>query len=110
MISSEGDFSPPWITSTDFFQLDGVLASFEGEVTADYIGGKSIFYSAPVFREGQIDEVLIGVRSKENMQAMISSKNFDGKMLSCITDSSGQVVISHRLETISPAGQYFQGE
>ena len=87
MISSEGDFSPPWITSTDFFQLDGVLASFEGEVTADYIGGKSIFYSAPVFREGQIDEVLIGVRSKENMQAMISSKNFDGKMLSCITDS-----------------------
>lgn len=94
MISSEGDFSPPWITSTDFFQIDGVLASFEGEVTADYIGGKSIFYSAPVFREGQIDEVLIGVRSKENMQAMISSKNFDGKMLSCITDSNGQVVIS----------------
>ena len=94
IISSDGDSAPPWIASADFFQIDGVLASFEGEVKANYIGGQSIFYSVPISRKGQIDEVLIGVRSKENMQAMISTKNFDGEMLSCIINSNGQVVIS----------------
>lgn len=94
IISSDGDSAPPWIASADFFQIDGVLASFKGEVKANYIGGQSIFYSVPISRKGQIDEVLIGVRSKENMQAMISTKNFDGEMLSCIINSNGQVVIS----------------
>lgn len=94
IISSDGDLASPWAISTDLFQIDGVLASFKGQISANYMGGRSIFYSVPISREGRINEVLIGVRSKENMQAMISTKNFDGQMLSCITDSNGQVVIS----------------
>ena len=41
-----------------------------------------------------MDGVLVGVRSKENMQSLISSKSFSGQMLSCIVDSQGQVIIS----------------
>ena len=36
----------------------------------------------------------MSVRSKENMQSLISSKSFSGQMLSCIVDSQGQVIIS----------------
>ena len=38
--------------------------------------------------------MLVGIRSKENMQAMISSKSFNGQVISCIVDSTGQVIIS----------------
>ena len=33
-------------------------------------------------------------RSKEKMQDMIASKSFDGNSLSCIIDSSGEVILS----------------
>lgn len=52
------------------------------------------FYSVPVYRDNGVDGVLVGVRSKENMQSLISSKSFSGQMLSCIVDSQGQVIIS----------------
>ena len=74
--------------------VEGVQASFRGKVSASYMGGSSIFYTAPVYSEGEISGVLVGGRSKESMQKMIASKGFCGKALSCITDSRGHVVIS----------------
>ena len=78
-----------------FFGISSVQSSFQGEVRAGYMGGESIFYSVPVYGvDGAVSEVLVGVRSKKDMQSMIASKSFNGDMLSCIVDSRGQVVIS----------------
>lgn len=78
-----------------FFGISSVRSSFDGEVRAGYMGGESIFYSVPVYgMDGTVSGVLVGVRSKKNMQSMIASKSFNGQMLSCIVDSRGQVVIS----------------
>lgn len=78
----------------DFLSLPSIQSSFQGNIQASYMGGKSIFYSVPVYRGGQVGGVLVGMRSKENMQSLISSKSFSGQMLSCIVDSRGQVVIA----------------
>lgn len=91
IISSDVDSAPPWIASADFFQIDGVLASFEGEVKANYIGGQSIFYSVPISRKGQIDEVLIGVRSKENMFELTESIFFDNRQINVVKEMIRQM-------------------
>ena len=74
--------------------LPSVQASFEGEVCTSYLGGQEIFYSVPVYVQDEVSDVIVGIRSKESMQEMIDSKSFDGRTLSCIIDSSGQVVLS----------------
>ncbi|WP_294148100.1 EAL domain-containing protein [uncultured Clostridium sp.] len=78
----------------EFFDAASIQASFHGETRANYVGGKWVFYSVPVYHGEKIEGVLVGIRDKEKMQSMISSKNFRGQMLSCIVDSGGQVVIS----------------
>ena len=93
-VSSHTDNSETPASPEDFLKLPSVRASFQGSIQASYIGGKSIFYSVPVYRDSGVDGVLVGVRSKENMQSLISSKSFSGQMLSCIVDSRGQVVIA----------------
>lgn len=93
-VSSHTDNSETPASPEDFLKLPSVRASFQGSIQASYIGGKSIFYSVPVYRDSGVDGVLVGVRSKENMQSLISSKSFSGQMLSCIVDSQGQVIIS----------------
>ena len=78
----------------DLLNLPAVQSSFLGKTNISYFGGENIFYSVPVTGDRRIQEVLIGVRNKESMQAMISSKSFDGHSLSCIIDHTGQVIIS----------------
>lgn len=78
----------------EFFDAASIQASFHGETRANYVGGKWVFYSVPVYHGGDIEGVLVGIRDKEKMQSMISSKNFRGQMFSCIVDSSGHVMIS----------------
>ena len=68
---------------------EAVQASFKGKVSASYMGGSNIIYTAPVRVRGEVIGVLAGGRSKENMQKMIASKSFCGNALGCITDSSG---------------------
>lgn len=67
---------------------------FQDEVRVGFIEGQTLFYSAPVRMEGERPHVLVGVRSKETMQRMITSNAFLGKTLSCIIDSEGGVVLS----------------
>lgn len=75
-------------------KLDCVRDSFEGRDGTSYLGGQEIIYSVPVYRDGTVEYVMVGTRSKEKMQAMIASKSFDGESLSCIIDSSGKVILS----------------
>ena len=74
-VSSHTDNSETPASPEDFLKLPSVRASFQGSIQASYIGGKSIFYSVPVYRDSGVDGVLVGVRSKENMQSLISSKS-----------------------------------
>lgn len=97
--TGRGDISAqkqcPGTWTPKLFGISSVQSSFQGEVRAGYMGGESIFYSVPVYGvDGAVSEVLVGVRSKKDMQSMIASKSFNGDMLSCIVDSRGQVVIS----------------
>ena len=93
-ISSDSNLSSWELTPEDYLKIPGIQSSFLGKVSANYLGGRSIFYSVPVYRDNQVEDVLVGIRSKENMQAMISSKSFNGQVISCIVDSTGQVIIS----------------
>lgn len=70
---------PVAVLSDDTIQalirLPNIQASFEGETCANYLGGETdILYSTPVYTGGEVTEVLIGVRLRERMQAMIASK------------------------------------
>ena len=93
-VSSHTDDGKTRSHPRDFLKLPSVQSSFRGSIQASYMGGESIFYSVPAYINGKVEGVLVGVRSKENMQSLISSKSFSGQMLSCIVDSRGQVVIA----------------
>lgn len=74
--------------------LSGVQNSFEGNESVIYIEGQHFLFSTPVYVNGKVEMVLLGLRRKENMQAIIQPKSFAGKSLTCITNRDGEVVIS----------------
>lgn len=67
---------------------------FQDEVQMGFVEGQMLFYTAPVHMESGLPHVLVGIRSKETMQGMISSNAFEGNTLSCIVDREGGVVLS----------------
>ncbi|MDO4324603.1 MAG: EAL domain-containing protein [bacterium] len=67
---------------------------FEDTVNVGFFDQQMLFYSAPVYSKGEISHVLVGVRTKEKMQSMISSKAFLGRTASCIVDKEGLVLLS----------------
>lgn len=82
-------------TIEELVQLPNIQASFQGETRASYLGGETdILYSTPVYTGGEVTEVLVGVRLRTRMQAMIASKHFDGHSMSCIVDTSGALVLA----------------
>ena len=74
--------------------LSGIKNSYNGEKSITYIEGQSLVFSVPVESNGKINQVLAGVRKKENIQNLIAPKSFNGSGLSCIIDNDGKVVIS----------------
>ncbi|WP_418973077.1 EAL domain-containing protein [Allofournierella sp.] len=59
-----------------------------------YLGGQDLLFSVPLEAGGPAGHILAGVRSKENIQALIEPKSYNGRGLTCIVNSSGAVVIS----------------
>ena len=51
-------------------------------------------YKRQVYQDGMIEQVVVGVCGQGKIQELIQPKSFEGSGLSCIVDSSGQVVIS----------------
>lgn len=74
--------------------LSGIKNSYNGEISITYIEGQSLVFSVPVKSDGEINQVLAGVRKKENIQNLIAPKSFNGSGLSCIIDNDGKVIIS----------------
>lgn len=79
---------------TNYEDISGIAASFEKEETIVSAEGDDLMFSTPVYENGSVDKVLVGIRSRENVQALIQSKSFGGSSLTCIIDSEGQVIIS----------------
>ena len=94
LISKEGDSIPKDFDITDLQDFSGIKQSFDGETALTYVEGQNLLYSTPVYSDGKIDTVLVGVRKKETMQALIQPKSFGGSGLSCIVGSEGEVVVS----------------
>lgn len=94
LIDDEGNTFPEGLGRQELKDLSGIKDSFAGNNSVVYAEGQSLIFSAPVYEDGTVTRVLAGVRSKENIQALIQPKSFEGKGLSCIIDSSGNVVIS----------------
>ena len=59
-----------------------------------FFEGQTLFYSAPVDLDDDLPYVLVGIRSKKNMQRIIASSAFSGNTLSCIIDNQGGVILS----------------
>lgn len=78
----------------DLKDFPEIAASFDGASELTYIEGQSLLFTTPIYFNGQFEGVLAGIRDKENMQKLIQPHSFGGSGLSCIIDSTGQVVIS----------------
>lgn len=74
--------------------LEKVQNSFLGETNMGFFDKQTLFYSAPVDEIGGVKNVLIGVRSKENMQSLLDINAFHGKTLSCIVGARGETILS----------------
>lgn len=74
--------------------VPGVRDSFQGRVNMGFFDDQTLFYSAPVSTERDGSLVLVGIRSKENVQSLIVSKSFDSKVASCIVDGQGRLILS----------------
>lgn len=77
----------------NIWDMETVQSAFDGEVGIAYVEDQDLYYSAPVWEGEEIGAVLVGVRSKENMQSIIASKCFDGKALNCLVDSKGNLLL-----------------
>lgn len=94
IIDRKGQTIPQNFDIANLQDFSGIKASFSGETSVIYVDGQNLLFSTPIYKDGQIDQVLAGIRKKENIQSLIQSKSFSGSGLTCIIDSSGQVVIS----------------
>lgn len=77
----------------ELFKIPGIQMSFQGITGTSFLGDHDLFYSTPVWENGKISKILVGVRSKENMQSIITAKSFNGKCFSCIVDGDSQMVL-----------------
>ena len=78
----------------EFLALEEVQRTFAGEVLISYPGGETVYYSCPVRQKDEITSVLVGIRSKEKMQSVIESKDFDQSCMTFIVDSEGSLLLS----------------
>ena len=94
VLNRQGDAIPGSFDIQAYGGLSALDASFQGETAVAYADGQSLLFSAPIPVDGAIDQILVGVRGKENMQRLIQPISFDGHGMSCIVNSAGEVVIS----------------
>lgn len=78
----------------DLFSLPGIQASLHGDNGVSFLEEQNILYSIPIYRESEVIGVMGGVRSRENMQALIQPDSFSGQSLTCIVNDEGEVIIS----------------
>lgn len=75
-------------------KFPSVQASLNGQTTISFIKGQNLLYSVPIYVDEEIAGILVGMRKKENMQALIQPKSFNGHGLTCIINDRGEVIVS----------------
>lgn len=93
-IGADGTVSKAASGIEEPLSLPGVQASLQGNTGVSFLNGEDILYTIPVILNEEVAGVLGGIRSKANMQELISTDCFSGTGLTCIIDSGGSVVIS----------------
>ena len=93
-VSPEGQVYASETILPDVAILPGIQDSLNGKNGVSFLDQQSIIYSIPLHSGDQIVGALAGVRSKENMQKLIQPQSFGGSGLTCISDITGEVVIS----------------
>ena len=94
VISRDGSVHQTGNAVFDPLELTGVQASFSGGIGVSFLDGQDLLYSVPIYMENRVVGVLGGVRSKANMQKIITTECFSGKSLTCIINQTGDVIIS----------------
>lgn len=51
-------------------------------------------YTYPIKIDGKVEGVIVGIRDKANMQALMKNESFDGNGVSCIIENDGDVLVS----------------
>lgn len=100
-----GDFSELALVDADgfaHFLYSGTQDFRDYAPLADALEGKStvgswedqILYMVPIPEGGESARVLLGVKSMEKMQQLITNDAFDGAGSSCLVDNTGTIVVT----------------
>lgn len=68
--------------------------SLLGESGVSFLENQTVMYTYPIRVDATVEGVIVGIRDKANMQALMKSESFDGNGVSCIIDSNGDVLVS----------------
>lgn len=94
-VIAPGEAAVPQGFPKEYLQDRSVFQNeFSSGPAVTYLGGQDLLFSVPLKAGGPAGHILAGVRSKENIQALIEPKSYNGRGLTCIVNSSGAVVIS----------------
>lgn len=80
----------------DMLKMESVSKAWGGDIGIATLSDSRLMYSAPVRRDGRVIAVLSGIRSREGMQYIIQPRSFDGKGVSCLVNTSGNIVVAPR--------------
>ncbi len=94
IVSPEGNVYASETVLPNVGVLPGIQDSLNGRNGVSFLDQQSILYSIPLHHEEEIVGVLAGVRSKKNMQNLIQPQSFGGSGLTCISNITGEVIIS----------------
>ncbi|PWL72275.1 MAG: histidine kinase [Clostridiales bacterium] len=94
VLDQQGNITPQGSELSGLGNVSEIQASFAGETSVVYTEAQNLLFAAPVYQDGMIEQVVVGVCGQGKIQELIQPKSFEGSGLSCIVDSSGQVVIS----------------
>ena len=68
--------------------------SLLGESGVSFLENQTVMYTHPIRIDATVEGVIVGIRDKANMQALMKSESFDGNGVSCIIESNGDVLVS----------------
>ena len=94
VIGTDGGSAPQGFTEAYLGGRSAAEQGFPAQPAVDYLEGQSLLFSVPVDSEHYPGLTLAGIRSKENVQALIQPRSYSGSGLTCIVDSTGTVVMT----------------
>ncbi len=81
-------------TVMEIGEMEGFIQAKAGSRGISVLDEQSILYAVPITREETVTGVLVGIRDKESMQALVENNSFRGNGESCVVDRQGNVIIS----------------